>query len=319
MGLCFGREDSFSWTGKKVLITGGAGFIGRHLVKLLTDAGASVVVLDDFSTGKRPGDEPLPQGVECLEGSIADAAQRAAAMEGVDIVYNLAAIASVPKCEADPAGSKAVNFEAAAAFLKESPGPVVFASSAAIYGPPEQVPTTEDHRIGAISAYGKDKAAVDQAIRDGECPHGATALRFFNVYGQGQDPSSPYSGVLSIFAKRAQEDGGVDVLGDGLQTRDFVHVSDVVRALRLVGERLLAQGPMAPVAARAFNVCTGQKVTLLEVLEAMRRISGKELKVTHKPARQGDVKESCGAPEKLQAAIPWQAQMSLDDGLKDIL
>lgn len=330
MGSSTSKSANAGWAGKKVLVTGGAGFIGRHLVTGLTDAGATVVVLDDLSTGKS---DPLPGGATLVKGCISDAAKRKEVLEGVDFVYQLAAIASVPKCQKDPEGSKKVNKDAALAFLKESPGPVVFASSAAIYGVPEGVPISETHPIKPISNYGSDKAAVDEAIRGGECEKGATAMRFFNVYGKGQDPSSPYSGVLSIFAKRAEEDKGVDVLGDGLQTRDFVHVSDVVCALMSVGAMLLEKGKEAPVAAKAFNVCTGKAVTLLDVLEAMRQISGKKLEVTHKPARDGDIKESLGSPAALQSALSqpecgctgrskasgWEARMTLENGLRDIL
>lgn len=316
MGICLSREKSL-FEGKKVLVTGGAGFIGRHLTTALTSAGATVVVLDDLSTGKE--DPPLPGGATLVRGCISDAAKRKEVLEGTDFVYNLAAIASVPKCQADPEGSKRVNREAALAFLTESSGPVVFASSAAIYGVPTGVPISETHQIKPISNYGADKAAVDEAIRAGKCTKGATAMRFFNVYGQGQDPSSPYSGVLSIFADRAKEDKGVMVLGDGLQTRDFVHVSDVVRALVGVGEVLLEKGAEAPVASKAFNVCTGKVVTLLEVLEAMRKISGKALSCEHKPARDGDIKESLGCPDALKAAIGWEYKMSVDDGLGDIM
>jgi len=299
-----------------VCVTGGAGFIGRHLVTGLTKAGATCVVLDDLSTGK---EDPLPGGAVLVRGCISDGAKRREVLEGVDFVYNLAAIASVPKCQADPEGSKKVNRESALAFLTESPGPVVFASSAAIYGVPEGVPISETHPINPISIYGEDKAAVDEAIRGGACTKGATAMRFFNVYGKGQDPSSPYSGVLSIFAKRTEEDKGVVLLGDGLQTRDFVHVSDVVRALMSVGESLLQKGAEAPVAAKAFNVCTGKAVTLLDVLESLRKISGKELAAEHKPARDGDIKESLGTPESLKSVIGWEAAMDLDSGLRDIL
>lgn len=319
LNCCLGRAPESAFNGKKVCVTGGAGFIGRHLVAALTRSGATVVVLDDLSTGKDPAEVPLPEGATLVKGSIADPKKRQEVLDGVAMTFNMAAIASVPKCQADPEGSKQVNREAAVAFLKESPGPVVFCSSAAIYGVPEGIPIAETHPTKPISCYGEDKLAVDVAIRGGACEKGATAMRFFNVYGQGQDPSSPYSGVLSIFAKRAEEDKGVLVLGDGKQTRDFVHVSDVVRALVSVGELLLEKGADAPVAGRAFNVCTGKSVTLLDVLEAMREISGRKLEAEHKPPRDGDIKDSVGTAAELKAAIGWEAQTVLNNGLRDIM
>lgn len=309
-------EMASPWKGCKVCVTGGAGFIGRHLTAALTEAGASVVVLDDLSTGKA---DPLPGGAELVKGCISDPEKRKAVLDGVGAVFHLAAIASVPKCQADPEGSKRVNRDAAMSFLQDAPGPVIFASSAAIYGVPEGVPISESHPIRPISNYGADKAAVDEAIRAGTGSHGATAMRFFNVYGHGQDPSSPYSGVLSIFADRAASDSGVTLLGDGLQTRDFIHVSDVVAALLTVGGMLLESKAKAPVAAQAYNVCTGKDITLLDVLQAMRDASGKALPAEHKPPREGDIRDSLGAPEALQAATGWSPKVLLKDGLRDIL
>jgi len=196
----------------------------------------------------------------------------------------------------------------------------VFASSAAIYGEPQHLPITESHPLAPLATYGADKAVVDEAITTlGIEGVAATSLRFFNVYGSRQDPSSPYSGVLSIFTQRASSGEGVTIFGDGLQTRDFVHVSDVVSAMMAAGESLLTLGTASPAHATPFNVCSGVTVTLLDVVAALDVITQQPLNVTHAPAREGEIRDSFGDPAALTAALDWTPEVTLEEGLRDLL
>ncbi|MEO2120453.1 MAG: NAD-dependent epimerase/dehydratase family protein, partial [Candidatus Poseidoniia archaeon] len=199
------------WVGKHVLVTGGAGFIGSHLSAKLLSLGAHVTVIDDLSAGDM---DRVPKGVNIIEGCITDSESLSNAMQGSDAIFHLAAIASVPLCEADPAWSHKVNFQASLEILSTANCPVIFASSAAIYGEPVEIPITEKHPISPVGYYGQQKAAIDANIcsLDSQSTP-ACALRFFNVYGAGQDPSSQYSGVLSIFIDRASTGRQITIFG----------------------------------------------------------------------------------------------------------
>ena len=315
------EAGSSVWRGRRALVTGGAGFIGSHLVDALLAAGASVVVLDDCSSGRTA---QVPEGAELVSASISDTASRSTALSGCSAVFHLAAIASVVRCEDDPELSASVNRQASLDLLAEAGitgvGAFVFASSAAIYGEPQHLPITESHPLAPLATYGADKAVVDEAITTlGIEGIAATALRFFNVYGSRQDPSSPYSGVLSIFTQRASSGEGVTIFGDGLQTRDFVHVSDVVSAMMASGESLLTHGTASPAHATPFNVCSGVTVTLLDVVAALDAITQQPMDVTHAPAREGEIRDSFGDPAALTAALDWTPEITLEEGLRDLL
>jgi len=305
------------WSGLTVGVTGGVGFIGSHLVDSLVESGATVVVLDNCSSGKA---EQIPDSVRLVTGSVADSNSRRDALADCDAIFHMAAIASVVACEEDPGLSAAVNREASLSIISEASCPVVFASSAAIYGNPQALPVAETHPIEPLSHYGADKAAADAAIRSlGDSAPPAVAMRFFNVYGSRQDPSSPYSGVLSIFTTRAITEEPVTIFGDGLQTRDFIHVTDVVDALVQAAESLLVEGTLSPLHSRAFNVCTGRPVTLLDVVSAIEANTGKIMQVSHQPARAGDIRDSEGDPSALKSVLAWNPQVELEQGLSDLL
>jgi UDP-glucose 4-epimerase len=247
----------------------------------------------------------------------------AAAAAGADGVFHLAAIASVPRCLADPARSRAVNAEGtrnalAAARLPDGRAiPVVFASSAAVYGDAGRAPAAEIRAPSPISPYGVDKLAGERhaaaAARDGAR---AVALRFFNVYGPGQDPSSPYSGVISIFADRLRAGLAVPLHGDGGQQRDFVYVADVVAHLRAAMVRAAAT-PRA--GFDVFNVCTGRAVTLAGLLAALARVLGRSPSVEPLPPRPGDIRVSIGDPAAAAEALGLRAATQLTDGLARLL
>jgi len=305
------------WTGKRVLVTGGAGFIGSHLAAKLLSLGAHVTVIDDLSAGDM---ERVPNGVSIIEGCITDSTSLTNGMQGSDAIFHLAAIASVPLCEADPTWSDKVNLQASLEIISTADCPVIFASSAAIYGESVEIPINENHPISPVGHYGRQKAAIDAQIRSlGSQSTPASALRFFNVYGAGQDPSSQYSGVLSIFIDRASTGRQITIFGDGEQTRDFIHVSDVVQALLLVGSSLVDDGVSSPAHASAFNICTGSPVTLNEVVEVISSQVQGEATAAYQENRDGDIKHSSGDSTKLQLTFNWKPETSLTDGLSTLI
>lgn len=276
----------------RVLVTGGAGFIGSHLVERLLAEGHGVTVLDDLSTGK-VGNLPASGDVELVPGDIADARAVEAAMAGVGAVVHLAAVASVEASVRDPLGTNRTNltgsltvFQAAA---DAGVGRLLYASSAAVYGDPESLPLAESSPKRPLSPYAADKLAGEHHLayyhRSGKLDAGA--FRFFNVYGPRQDPSSPYSGVISVFLERARRRQPLHVHGDGLQTRDFVYVADVVDVLvRALDRRGAAE-------LVALNLAGGRSVSLLDLIEVIGEVVGGEPPpVTFEPARQGDIRHS---------------------------
>jgi UDP-glucose 4-epimerase len=300
-----------------MLVTGGAGFIGSHLVDALLAAGFPVRVLDDLSTGRRGN---LDRRAELVVGDVADPAAVRAAMRGVCGVYHLAAIASVARGNEDWSGTNRVNLGGTIAVLDaarrgEGLGvPVVYASSAAVYGDTGGEPAAESRMPAPRTAYGADKLAGELHARVGRLVHGVPALglRFFNVYGPRQDPASPYSGVISIFARALAEGGPVTLHGDGEQTRDFVYVADVVGHLRAAMDLLRADPPAPPL---VLNVCTGRTVSIAGLLALLARLRGVVPGVGHGPARTGDIRHSRGVPDAAVATLGLRAGVALEDGL----
>ncbi len=299
------------------LVTGGAGFIGSHLVDSLLAGGHSVRVLDDLSTGKR---ENLDRRAELVVGDVADPATVAKAVGGVDGIVHLAAIASVQRGNEDWAGTHRTNltaaihvFDAARRAGGGKPVPVVYASSAAIYGDNPDLPLAETARPQPLSAYGADKLGCELHARVGGVVHGVptAGFRFFNVYGPRQDPKSPYSGVISIFADRVRAKTACRIQGDGGQARDFVYVADVVSALR-VG--LAAASISAPV----FNVGTGIATTIADLARTMQRLAGSPADPEFVAARAGDIRLSLCAPDRLKA-LGWTPATALEEGLRRTL
>lgn len=301
------------------LVTGGCGFIGSHLIERLLAAGHAVRVLDDLSTGKRGN---LPEGVPLIVGDVADAAAVADAMRGVDGCFHLAAVASVERSReawlethhANLSGTIAVFDAARRAGGGGGPVPVVYASSAAVYGDNPDMPLAEDRATRPLSAYGADKLGCELHARVADGVHGVrtTGFRFFNVFGPRQDPGSPYSGVISIFAGRIARGECITVNGDGEQVRDFVYVKDLVRYLTAAMDR---PQPGAPV----YNVCTGKATSVNRLAEVLAGLSGRPLDRRYGPARAGDIRVSIGDPTRLVAAFGMACETSLEDGLRETL
>jgi len=297
-----------------ILVTGGCGFIGSHLCLALRARGDAVRVLDDLSTGSAGN---LAPGAELLRGDVAEAGTVAAAMEGVDGVVHLAAIASVERGVRDWGGTHRVNLSGTVAVFDAARPrrvPVVYASSAAVYGDAAALPITEETATRPLSAYGADKLGCEQHARVGGAVHGipTLGLRFFNVHGPRQDPRSPYSGVISIFCDRLSRGEPVGIYGDGGQTRDFVAVGDVIAALLAGLERA---SPEAPV----FNVCSGQATSVLDLAHVVARACGVAAEIRHLPARAGEIRHSLGDPARSRAALGLGAPRRLEDGIAEIV
>lgn len=299
------------------LVTGGAGFIGSHLVDALLAAGHDVRVLDDLSTGRIGNLDPRCQFVR---GDVADPVAVLQAMKGADGCFHLAAIASVARGNEDWLGTHRVNQTGTVAVLDAARAagrlPVVYISSAAVYGNLGTAIAREDAQPAPLTAYGADKLGSELHARIGRLVHGVPSLglRLFNVYGPRQDPSSPYSGVISIFAALVAADRTVTVHGDGQQTRDFVYVGDVVAHL-LAAMRRLSDHPGAEV----LNVCTGHATSVLDLVHLLARLHGRPARVQHGTARPGDIRQSLGDPGRAIATLGIAATTTLDDGLRRTL
>jgi UDP-glucose 4-epimerase len=300
------------------LVTGGCGFIGSHLCEALVAAGDRVRILDDLSTGKLAN---KPPSAELIEGDIADPACVAEALSETDGCFHLAAIPSIEKANRDWLGTHRSNltgtiaiFDAARRARHDQQNPVIYASSAAVYGDNPQVPLTEDSATRPLSAYGADKLGCELHARVASHVHGVptVGLRFFNVFGPRQDPSSPYSGVISIFADRLRTGRPVSIFGDGEQTRDFVYVGDVVAAL-LAAMRVLPSG--SPV----FNVCTGRATSVLDIARMIADLCGVTARIDFQPPRAGEARVSLGDPTRAAAALGTRATTELHEGLARLL
>jgi len=305
------------------LITGGCGFIGSHLADRLLADGHRVTILDNLSSGRL---ENKPSAAKLVVGDVADPDAVREAMagddgEGVDGVFHLAAVASVQKSRELWAETHRTNllgtvtvFEAARDAKRGGPIPVVYASSAAIYGDNGNTPLNEDELPRPLSAYGVDKLGCEMHARIAWAIQGVPTVgfRFFNVYGPRQDPMSPYSGVISIFARRVARGEDVEIHGDGQQVRDFVFVGDVVRILALAMERRFA-------GAQVYNLCTGRATSLVMLLEVLQELCGSKVRRSHTEPRAGDIRVSIGDPSLLRSTFDTVCQVGLLQGLSATL
>ncbi|WP_457680824.1 NAD-dependent epimerase/dehydratase family protein [Thermovibrio sp.] len=304
------------------LVSGGAGFIGSHLVEELLSLGRKVLVLDDLSTGKL---ENLPESenLTFVKGSITDREllKELFSSYNFSTVFHLAAVASVHRSVEEPLYCHRVNFDGTLYLLEESRragvDKFVFASSAAVYGDLPELPKREDVAVRPITPYAVDKYASERYSVNSFNLYGlkATALRFFNVYGERQDSSSPYSGVISIFIDRIKkfkrgEKTTIEIFGDGRQTRDFIYVKDVVKAL-LIAEKEKTEGEV-------YNVATGKEVSLLELLETLKELVGELPPIRFLPPRKGDIRRSYADVSKL-GALGFSPSYSLKEGLERLL
>ncbi len=294
---------------RRVLITGGAGFIGSHLARHFA-GNAEVTVLDDL----RSGHAHNLDGVDCrfVRGSILDPDALRAAITGAHEVYHLAAMVSVPESVSKPAECAELNTEGTrrvlAAAMSAGARKVVLASSAAIYGDNPTVPKFETMSPEPKSPYAETKLAGERLLEESRRSHGlgTASLRFFNVFGPRQDPRSAYAAAVPIFIAKALRDEPIGIHGDGGQTRDFVHVTDVVGALAFAGASSDMHG--------TYNVGYARSQSILELAQEIIRLTDSKSRIEHLPTRAGDVRHSLASNERLLSA-GWKPRSSVAAGL----
>ena len=295
--------------GRNVLVTGGAGFVGSRLAGALAGDNR-VTVLDDLSSGSGGN---VPDAAELVVGDVRDPDLLSATTEGVDVVFHQAAQVSVPRSVEEPSRTHAVNATGTLRVLeaaRDAEARVVMASSAAVYGRPERTPIPEDHRTAPASPYGASKAVADRYARLYASLYDlpTVVLRYFNVYGPGQ---SAGDGVVATFVDRALSGEPIRVHGDGGQSRDFVHVDDVVRAN-------LAAATTDRV-GRAFNVGTGTAVTVRELAETIVGLTDSDSAVVHADPREGDVRHSLADVGAARNALGYEPTVGLAEGLDSLV
>ena len=297
------------------LVTGGAGFIGSHLVEALVARGDQVRVFDNFSTGKRDNLTSVSGQIEILEGDLRKPSDLEKALENVDQVFHQAAFVSVPESFQEPRECFEINVQGVinllAAARKAVARRVVLASSAAVYGVQANMPLRESMPCELLSPYAASKQFNESlaALYTHGFAMETVALRYFNVYGQRQSPESVYAAVIPKFVDRLRNGKPAIVFGDGEQSRDFVHVSDVVRA-----NLLAAEAPKAP--GIAINICSGREHTLLDLLTILKEIFPDAPENEYSEVRLGDVPRSLGDPTLAAELLGFEAKMALDSGLK---
>ncbi len=298
----------------RYLVTGGAGFIGSHITDRLLADGHQVRILDNFSTGKH---ENIPDSadVEIIAGDVGDYDTVCAAMAQVDMVFHEAAIASVPETVGNPLASERVNYRGTLNILEAarhaSVKRVMFACSAAVYGDLPELPKREDLPVKPLTPYAIDKLASEYACQAYYNLYGleTVSLRYFNVFGPRQDPSSPYSGVISIFSDALTQAKQPLIYGDGEQTRDFVYVADVVEANIRASVATEAPG-------RSFNVATGSTLSINKLLKTICDIKGQPFSPEYKPGRDGDIKHSRADIHAAREHLNWQPVVGFETGLR---
>jgi len=298
----------------RALVTGGAGFIGHHLVRALVDRGDEVAVLDDLSSGQPSRVQPVRERIDFVEGSILDQAALDRAIDGAEVVFHEAALASVAISVADPIRTNEVNVGGTIAVLlaaaRHRVRRVVFAGSSAVYGEPRRLPLDEEQRPMPASPYGVSKLAAEQYVHVLAKLHGvdSAVLRYFNVYGPGQDPASEYAAVIPKFITAVLGGGRPTINGSGAIARDFVFVDDVVAA------NLLAAQPTSP-SGLTCNIATGDRTTLVQLLDAVCRAAGRTVEPIYGPPRDGDILDSVADITMAREAISYRPLVRLDEGI----
>ncbi|HUE98775.1 MAG TPA: NAD-dependent epimerase/dehydratase family protein [Anaerolineales bacterium] len=307
----------------KYLVTGGAGFIGSHIVRNLLEHGNSVRVLDNFSTGKPENLEDLTQQfngnrLEVLEGDLRDASRVGEAVRGVEVIFHEAAFVSVPQSMDEPQTCFDVNITGTSRLLDAARAAgvrrAVVASSAAVYGESEALPLVEETPLQPLSPYAVSKRVKEMYAELFTDSFGfeVVALRYFNVYGPRQRPDSMYAAAVPIFARRLLDGKPVTVFGDGGQTRDLINVRDVVRANLIASEH-------ASTAGKIFNICTGVETRLVDLLDVMYELVPNVPQPQFTTPRAGDIYRSAGSPQKAADVMGFRAEVSLIDGLRETI
>jgi UDP-glucose 4-epimerase len=305
--------------GPWVVVTGGAGFIGSHLVEALLGEGFRVRVVDNLATGHRANLAHLGDAYEWLEGDVADFDVCRRAVAGAEFVLHQAAIPSVPRSVKEPLASHASGPTATLNLLEAARQAGVrrflFAASSSAYGETEELPKHEAMLPQPLSPYAAGKLAGEHYVRVYAQTMGldGVSLRYFNIFGPRQDPSSPYSGVISLFAQAMAQRRRPVLFGDGLQSRDFTYVANAVAA------NLLALRAERPLGGEVFNVGTGRRISLLELVAALNALLASDLEPEFQPARAGDVRHSQASLRRIGAALGYEPVVAFEEGLRRTL
>ena len=300
----------------RYLVTGGAGFIGSNTVDELVRRGHDVVVLDDMSTGKTANLTDVRSRIKLMQDTITDLRALHEACRGVDRVIHLAAQTSVPRSVKDPIETNLINVDGTLNVLVAARDAkvkrIVFASSCAVYGLTSALPIPESTSLAPISPYGLSKQIGEEYGRVFQELYGVefVPLRYFNVFGPRQDPSSPYSGVLSLFSAALLGGTNPTIYGDGEQSRDFVYVQNVVGAILLAAE-------VEGAAGQAYNVGTGNRYTLNQTIALLEKITGRTAGAKHAVAREGDIRDSQADITRATKVLGYQARVAFEEGLKN--
>jgi nucleoside-diphosphate-sugar epimerase len=296
------------------LVTGGAGFIGSHIVQTLLQQNKRVRVLDNFSTGKKENLDGFQGDLEILEGDIRDLEMVRRAVQKIDIIFHEAAFVSNPKSMLEPKTCYDINVGGTENLLEEARHSgvkrIVVASSAAVYGESEAMPLTEDTPLLPLSPYAVSKhiAEIFAGMYTRSFGVEVTALRYFNVFGPRQAPNSEYAAAIPIFIHRLLNNETITIYGDGGQTRDLVFVQDIVRANLRAADHPGAAG-------HVFNICTGMETSVQMLVDTLRRAFPGSHEPIYAPPRAGDIYRSMGNPQRAKEELNFQPQTSLEEGL----
>ena len=301
---------------RKVLVTGGGGFIGSNLVRGLLSHGDEVRVLDNFATGSRTNLDDVADDVEVVEGELRSYERVHNAVRGVEVVFHLGALGSVPRSVQDPLTTSAVNVEGTLNVLlaarDEGIRRVVFASSSSVYGSAIELPAREDGPVDPISPYGVAKLAAERyCVSFSRVYHSfeTVVLRYFNVFGPRQNPHSQYAAVVPLFLTAIARGEPVTIFGDGGQSRDFTYVDNVVEANLRAADAEGANG-------RIFNVAAGSPASVDTLAETISALLGKPVEKRYAPPRPGDLRDSYAEIEAARDVLGWQPTIGFEDGLR---
>lgn len=299
----------------KCLVTGGAGFIGSNLVERLVKEHHEVTVLDDLSTGNKKNLEGVQQNITFVKASITDKESLAKAAKGVEVIFHLAAMISVPDSIADPVKANWINVHGTVNVLiaaKQNKAKVVFASSCAVYGDTPVIPVSEKELPCPLSPYGLNKLTAEQYLQLFNHLYGLpyAALRFFNVFGPKQDPQSPYAAVIPLFIQKLLKDEHPSIFGDGEQTRDFVFVQNIVDAL-LLAATTNKNG--------VFNIGSGEQVSINQLVKELNDLLKKKLEPEYLAERPGDIKHSRADITLAKQELGFTPRVRFSEGLQETL
>jgi nucleoside-diphosphate-sugar epimerase len=300
------------------LVTGGAGFIGSHLATALVERGDHVRVVDNLSTGRRGNLAHIEGAIDFLEGDLADLEIARRAVDGCEFVLHQAAIPSVPRSVQDPVTSNRSNIDATLNLLVAARDArvrrVVYAASSSAYGDTPTLPKREEMPTNPLSPYALQKLVGEQYMQMFTRLYGleTVSIRYFNVFGPRQDPSSPYSGVISVFVSALVDGRAPTIFGDGEQTRDFTYVANVVDGVLRACSAPGASG-------QVINVATGGRISLNQLFRAIRDLTGAQVEPTYAGSRAGDVRDSQADITRARELLGYEPAVSFEDGLRRTL